>query len=79
MESSGLRGWIRLVEALWTRPYFVKNGPRTRNGPKRSKKSKKGPKTRKTTRSYQLCWVYCICCLERPVEREGPAVHPVEQ
>jgi hypothetical protein len=61
MESSGLRGWIRLVEALWARPYFAKNGPtRTRNGPKRSKKSKKIPKTRKTTRSYQLCWVYCI-------------------
>ena len=41
MESSGLRGWIRLVEALWTRTGSVKNGPtRTRNGPKRSKKSK---------------------------------------
>ena len=54
MESSGQSGWIRLVEALWTRTGSVKNSPtQTRNGPKRSKKSKNGPKTRQTTRSYQ--------------------------
>ena len=60
MESSGLRGWIRLEKLVWARPDFAKNGPtRTRNGPKRSKKSKNGPKTRQTTRSYQLCWALC--------------------
>ena len=54
MESSGLRGWIRLVEALWLEAFRIENGPaRTRNGPKRSNKSKNGPKTRQTTRSYQ--------------------------
>ena len=54
MESSGLRGWIRLEKLVWTDTGSVKNGlTRTRNGPKRSKKSKNGPKTRQTTRSYQ--------------------------
>ena len=46
MESSGLRGWIRLVESLWTRTTNVKNGAIwTQNRPKPSKKSKNPPKT----------------------------------
>ena len=41
MESSGLRGWIRLVEALWTRTGNVKNGlTRTQNRPKAFEKTK---------------------------------------
>ena len=47
MESSGLRGWIRLVEAVSTRTGNAQNGPVwTRNRPKPSKKSKNRPKNR---------------------------------
>ena len=60
MESSGLRGWIRLVIVALTNEkssQTVPRGPETDQN--RLKKSKNGPQTRKTTRSYQLCWVYC--------------------
>ena len=36
MGSSGLHGWIRLVEALWLEAVRIENGPaQTRNKPKR--------------------------------------------